>query len=101
MNSKLLIGVAILFVFLLGCYGKPPTPYGKALLNRIEIHKTTSGGYPKTIKGNLVDSSHWNITTNSFFYILDSSRDFFTLKVYLGDGLSDLYDSKSKQWIRS
>lgn len=102
MNFKPIV-VGLLSIIFSCCNGKPPTPHGKQLLNRIEAYKAKTGNYPKTIEGNLADtdSRAWNITTNSFFYIPDSAGTSYTLKVYNGEGLSDVYESKTKQWVRS
>ena len=101
-NSNLLV-IFLISTFLSSCNGKPPTRFGKELLSHIEKYKVKEGSYPNTLNNNLVDkdSKEWDILTNSFFYIVDSSKACYTLKIYNGDGMSDMYDSKTKQWERS
>jgi hypothetical protein len=93
----------ICLVFLFGCYGSPPTDYGAALLRRVETSKFKTGSYPNTIEGNLADkkASDWKIKTNSFFYLVDSTHTFFTLKVFNSNGLADIYNSRTKRWVRT
>jgi hypothetical protein len=85
----------------IGCYGKPPTERGKQLLQRIETEKLKVGEYPATIEGNLTDGGKTTIETNDFFYIVDTTKTSFTLKVFTENGLSDIYYSKTKQWVRT
>ena len=101
-NSNLLV-IFLISTFLSGCNGKPPTRFGKELLSHIEKYKVKESSYPNTLNNNLVDkdSKEWNISTKSFFYIVDSSKACYTLKIYNGVGMSDMYDSKTKQWERS
>lgn len=87
--------------FFVGCYGKPPTERGKQLLQAIEAEKLKSGSYPTTTDGNLTNRSYTNIETNDFFYIVDATRTSFTLKVFTENGLADVYDSKTKKWVRT
>lgn len=91
----------LLAAFLLGCYGKPPTERGKHILQKIETEKLKMGSYPATIDGNMTDRSYTNIKTNDFFYIVDTTKASFTLKVITENGLSDVYDSRTKQWVRT
>lgn len=91
----------LLTFFLLGCYGKQPTERGKKILQKIETEKLKTGAYPAAIDGNFIGRGDTNIETNDFFYIVDTTRTSFTLKVFLENGLSDVYDSKTKQWIRT
>lgn len=90
-----------LTAFLLGCYGNPPTEHGKQILQKIEAEKLTTGAYPASIDGNQIDIGKTNIETNDFFYLVDTAKTSFTLKVFTENGLADVYDSKTKQWVRT
>ena len=91
----------LLLTILFGCTGNPPTKLGRKLLQKIENQKDSSGSYPETIEGNLAKMVNMKIETNDFFYIVDSTRTSFTLKVFNDNGLSDIYDSKIKKWVRT
>lgn len=96
-----IIFVILLSATLFGCIGQPPTEFGKQVLEKVEAQKLKSGKYPETVEGNLVDKGYTKIETNDFFYIVDSTRTSFTLNVFNANGLSDVYDSKTKHWTRT
>ena len=91
----------LLTAFLIRCYDKPPTKNGKQILQKIETEKLKTGSYPATIDGNLTGKGYNNIETNDFFYIVDTTGTSFTLKVFTEHGLAEVYDSKTKLWVRT
>jgi hypothetical protein len=95
------IAFILLLTVLIGCVGNPPTEFGRQMLQSIENQKHSSGLYPETIEVNLAEKRYTKIEINDFFYIVDSTRTSFTLKVLNDNGLSDVYDSKIKKWIRT
>lgn len=93
--------IIFLLITLYGCYGKPPTGFGSQLLQKIEAEKAATGVYPNFVEGNLANKVQKDIGVNDFYYIVDSARTSFTLKVFNENGLSDNYDSETKSWIRT
>ena len=91
----------VLFTTIPGCYGQPPTQYAREVVKAVEQRKLQLGTYPTTIEGNVVGTYSTHLRTNDLFYLVDSAKLSFTLKVYNGNGLSDIYDSKTKRWVRT
>jgi hypothetical protein len=77
------------------------TEFGRQMLQKIEVQKQTSGLFPQNLEGNLADRNYTNIGSNDFFYVVDSARKSFTLKILNENGLPDIYGSMAKQWIRT
>ncbi|TXK29663.1 hypothetical protein FVR03_20560 [Pontibacter qinzhouensis] len=91
----------LIFQILTGCVGEPPTEHARQLLQQVENHRQEKGLYPTTLPGNLTDGERSGIKAEYFIYIVDSTRTSFTLKVFIGNGLADIYKSGTGKWIRT
>lgn len=101
MKKFKIVSIILLLTTFFSCVGKPPTEFGRQRLHKIEIQKQTFGLYPENVDGNLAGTNYTSVETNDFFFIVDSARTSFTLKIFNDDGLADIYDSKNKQWVRT
>ena len=101
MRKFKIVSSILLATTFFSCVGNPPTEFGRKMLQEIEAQKQTSGLYPENMEGNLANTNYKEIRTNGFFYLVDSARTSFTLKIFTEDGLADIYESKKRQWIRT